>query len=104
MTTGTTCRNVPNGGSRAAALNLRRLVNLGFTHTSDGHLGTRLARPGRPGVVMTEALRAAIEALDGTDHTRLPAHMVAEIVLSGAATALRRQIEEEMVAPDPGRA
>jgi hypothetical protein len=52
---------------------------------------------------MTEALRAAIEALDETDHTRLPAHMVAEIVLSGAATALRRQIEEEMVAPDPGQ-
>ena len=48
---------------------------------------------------MTEALRAAIEALDETDHTRLPAPMVAEIVLSGAATALRRQIEEEMVAP-----
>ena len=48
---------------------------------------------------MTEALRAAVEALDETDHTRLPAHMVVEIVLSGAATALRRQIEEEMVAP-----
>ena len=31
---------------------------------------------------MTEALRAAIEALDETDHTRLPAQMVAEIVLS----------------------
>lgn len=48
---------------------------------------------------MTEALRAAIAALDETDHTRLPAQMVAEIVLAGAAGALRRQFEEEMVAP-----
>ena len=28
-----------------------------------------------------EALQAAIEALEETDHTRLPAHIVAEIVL-----------------------
>ncbi len=48
---------------------------------------------------MTGALRAAIEALDETDHTRLPGQMVAEIVLSGAATPLSRQIEKEMVAP-----
>jgi hypothetical protein len=45
---------------------------------------------------MTEALRAAIAALDETDHTRLPAQMVAEIVLNGAETALRREIEEEI--------
>lgn len=45
---------------------------------------------------MTEAMRAAIAALDETDHTRLPAQMVAEIVLNGAETALRREIEEEI--------
>lgn len=61
---------------------------------------TRILTAGtRGGVVMTEALQAAIAALDETDHTRLPAQMVAEIVLTGAATALRREIEEEMVAP-----
>lgn len=48
---------------------------------------------------MTEALQAAIAALAETDHTRLPAQIVAEIVLSGAAPALRREIEEELVAP-----
>jgi hypothetical protein len=53
----------------------------------------------RRGFAMTEALRAAIAALDETDHTRLPAQMVAEIVLAGAASALRRQFEEEIVAP-----
>lgn len=45
---------------------------------------------------MDEALRAAIDALNETDHTRLPAPVVAEIVLVGAAAALRREIERDL--------
>lgn len=48
---------------------------------------------------MTEALQAAIKALNETDHTRLPAHMVAEIVLRVAEPALRR----ELVSDSPTR-
>ena len=47
---------------------------------------------------MTDALQAAVKALNETDHTRLPARIVAKIVLGGAAAALRREIERDVVA------
>ena len=50
------------------------------------------------GVAMTEALRAAIAALDETDHgARLPRWSLR--LFLQAPPALRRQFEEEMVAP-----
>ena len=52
-----------------------------------------------------EALEAAIKAGEETDHTRLPAHIVAAIVLCEAVPAVRREMLKHMAhtQPRPGR-